>query len=416
MQEVAASYLSEDNLREAHLRLGVLSAGHAITHMPGAALPLIYPLLMKSMGFGYVDLGTMLTITRVIGGLLQGAGGFLTKYMSGRNIIAYENIGVGLGIGLCGFVHNYAELTTVVALGQVAASPHHPVASSMLSKWFSRERRGVAQATHFAVANIATVVSPLIATALIPLIGWRNTLYGLSLPAFAVAVLLFMCLPPEMVAAPQSKRGAVRSRDGFFSPLKNPRVRRLIVTASVTAGGKGLGILQTFLPLFLLNQMHFSKGFTGILFTLFTVTSVVGPVLAGRLSDKLNRSKVLSFWLFGAASLGICLAFMAAFNVWLLAVLLVTFGIFVYGYSPIEQTLVSDITSQAEHANTYSLFFGITYGASALWPLVLSLVVERLGFTPFFLVVAASYVVGGLIYVTGNWSAPTASNTGTQTM
>ncbi|WP_245577985.1 MFS transporter [Alicyclobacillus herbarius] len=412
---MVVSYLSEDNPREANLRLSLLSTAHAITHMRGAILPLIYPLLMKSMGFGYVDLGTMLTITRVIGGLLQGAGGYLARYLSGRNIIAYENIGVGLGTGLCGLVHNYAELTGIVTLGQVAASPHHPVASSMLGKWFSRERRGAAQATHFAVANIATVVSPLIATVLIPLVGWRNTLYWLSLPAFAVAALLFVYLPSETVA-PQSKHGAVHAGNGFFGPLKNPRVRRLIATASVTAGGKGLGILQTFVPLFLLNQLHFSKGFTGILFTLFTVTSVVGPVLAGRLSDRFHRSKVLSFWLFGAAFLGIGLAFLASFNVWLLTVLLVVFGIFVYGYSPIEQTLVSDITAQSEHANAYSLFFGITYGASAVWPLILSFVVEHLGFTAFFLVVAASYVVGGLIYVTSNWSTPAASNTGTQSM
>ncbi len=403
------TYLSDEKPRVANWRLCVLSIGHGITHLRGAILPLVYPLLMKSMGFGYVDLGAMLTITRLIGGLLQGIWGFVARYVSGRNLITYENIGVGLGTGLCGLVHNYIELTGVVTLGQVAASPHHPIASAMLSKWFSSKRRGFAQAIHFAIANIATVVSPLIATILIPFIGWRNTLYLFSLPAFAVAVLLFKSLPSEMVA-PKAKRGAA-GKAQFLAPLKNPQIRRLILTASITAGGKGIGILQTFLPLFLLNQLHFSKVSTGILFTIFTFTSVIGPILCGRISDGFNRSRFLSFLLFGACVLSVCMALFAAINVWILTGLLLVFGMFAYGYSPIEQTLVSDITTHTEHASAYSLFFGITYGASALWPLILSFVVEHFGFIPFFLVVAASYLVGGIIYITGNWSPPLTNDT-----
>ncbi|WP_236026555.1 MFS transporter [Alicyclobacillus suci] len=153
-------YISDENPGAARWRLSILSAGHGVTHMQGAVLPLIYPLLMNSMGFGYVELGAMLTFTRLVNGFLQGIWGIVSRYVSGRNLIVMENVGVGLGIGLCGIAHNFLELTGLVTIGQIAASPHHPIGSAMLSKWFSRKKRGAAQAIHFATANVATVVCP----------------------------------------------------------------------------------------------------------------------------------------------------------------------------------------------------------------------------------------------------------------
>jgi len=404
-------YLSEQKPREARWRLQVLSAGHGVTHMRGAVLPLIYPMLMRTMGFGYVDLGIMLTITRLIGGLLQGIWGAVARYVSGRDLIVYENIGVGLGIGLCGLVHNLPELTGVVTLGQVAASPHHPIGSAMLSKWFSKKKRGAAQSFHFAAANVATVLAPLVATFLLKWVGWRDTVYLFMIPAILIAILIWFGLPSEMVA-PKAKPGEKMISSNFFVPLKDPLVRRLITVASITAGGKGIGILQIFLPLYLINQLHLSASITGIIFTIFSVASVVGPLLAGRLSDKYTRAKFLGFLLFGACILSTIVALWHPRNIWVLAILLLVMGLFVYGYSPVEQTIVSDITSSELQASAYSLFFGTTYAISALWPLALSLVVMHFGFTVMFLVIASSYLVGGIIYVQGKWtSPPNASNT-----
>ncbi|WP_436663764.1 MFS transporter [Alicyclobacillus acidoterrestris] len=409
-EHVEHVYISDENPGAARWRLSILSAGHGVTHMQGAVLPLIYPLLMNSMGFGYVELGAMLTFTRLVNGFLQGIWGIVSRYVSGRNLIVMENVGVGLGIGLCGIAHNFLELTGLVTIGQIAASPHHPIGSAMLSKWFSRKKRGAAQAIHFATANVATVVCPLIATFLIAAIGWRKTLYLFMAPGFVVALLLLLTLPSEILVAKSKRQFAFTS--GFLEPLKSPTVRRLIITASITAGGKGIGIMQTFLPLFFLNHLHYSKSVSGLLFTLFTVTSVIGPIVSGKLSDKFNRSKFLSFLLCGACvmSLSMITFSLTDSSIGILVPVLMVMGMFVYGYSPVEQTIMSDITSQELQASAYSLFFAISYGASAVWPLILSIVVSHFGFTAFFTVVGLSYLAGAVIYWTGNWTPPASSS------
>ncbi|GMA61444.1 hypothetical protein GCM10025859_18840 [Alicyclobacillus fastidiosus] len=95
-------------------------------------------------------------------------------------------------------------------------------------------------------------------------------------------------------------------------------------------------------------------------------------------------------------------------RVWLLCPILLIMGLFVYGYSPVEQTIMSDITSNDLQASAYSLFFGITFAASSMWPLVLSIVVSHFGFAAFFVFVGLSYLAGALIYWRGNWSAGSA--------
>ncbi|WAH35602.1 MFS transporter [Alicyclobacillus dauci] len=397
------TYLSDESPGQARWRLGILSAGHGVTHMQGAVLPLIYPILMNSMGFGYVELGAMLTFTRLVNGFLQGIWGAVAKYISGRNLIVMENIGVAIGIGVCGLAHNFVELTGLVTFGQIAASPHHPIGSAMLSKWFSSKKRGSAQAIHFATANVATVICPLVATFLITAIGWRDTLYILTIPGLLIGLLILLSLPAEMLVT--KSKNQLSFTAGFFEPLKSRHVRRLIATASITAGGKGIGIMQTFLPLFFLNHLHYSKSTTGILFTLFTVTSVIGPMVSGKLSDRFHRARFLSFLLYGACAMSLVMVIFssAVSNVWVLTPFLMIMGLFVYGYSPVEQTIMSDITSHELQASAYSLFFGMTFAASALWPLILSIIVSHLGFTAFFTVVGLSYLAGALIYWHGNW-------------
>lgn len=390
---------------DARQRLWLLTAAHGVTHMRGSILPLIYPLLMRSMGFGYAELGLMLSITRLIGGLLQGIWGTVAKYVPGKILIGLENLGVSLGTGLVGVSHTLPELTASVAIGQIAASPQHPIASSMISRWFGKGRRGQALSVHFAGGNFATVLSPLIATFLLVRVGWQSTLYLFMIPGVVVGLLILWRLPRETETVKEKERKAkVRWNSDFLTPLKDRKVRRLILTGTVTAGGKGLGILQTFLPLLLIRGMHLPTAESGVLFSVFTATSVVGPLLAGRWSDRYDRPKFLSLLLTLSFLFTAAIALLYQHAVWLVMVLVVLMGLAVYSYSPVEQAIMGDLTEHALHDQAYSLFYGLTFGASAFWPVFFGLILSHFGFQWLFITIALTYLVGAWIYGTQDWS------------
>ena len=409
-QSLAAGTLTEADRRS---RLAILTTAHMMTHMRGAVLPLIYPLLMPVMGFGFVQLGAMLSFTRVVGGLMQGIWGTVARRIPAQRLIAGEQVGVAMGIGLAAASHSYGELTAAVTFGQVAQSPHHPLASAMLSRWFGKER-GHALAVHFSGANIATVLSPLLATFLIARWGWRDALYVFSLPCLACAGLVLCRLPVERglgAAAATAATPGGRRRGALadtLAPLHDPMVRRLVYTASITAGGKGMGVVQTLIPLLLVDGLHLGTAMTGLLFTCFTATSVAGPYLAGRMSDRFPRARFLSGML--AVSAVAAAGVMALLHgpLWALAAVLVCFGLVVYGCSPVEQAILGDLTEGSLSEQAYSAFYAITFATSAIWPLALTAVLARWGFEATFAVIGLTYIAGTILYGRGDWSAPEA--------
>lgn len=107
----------------------------------------------------------------------------------------------------------------------------------MISRWFGKER-GTALALQFSGANLAAVVSPLVATVLITRVGWQDTLYVFALPALAFAVLVLARLPGERLAVPAAAGGGryeAATREGDPSPCLKPGAVRVQVRIFRTA-------------------------------------------------------------------------------------------------------------------------------------------------------------------------------------
>src|SRR5581483_9374234 len=75
--------------------------------------------------------------------------------------------------------------------------------------------------------------------------------------------------------------------------VRNRNVAVLVGASSIAAAGRGLGVLLTIVPLYLANDLGFSPWLVGLLYTMMLVGSVVGPMGAGRLSDRVGRKAVL---------------------------------------------------------------------------------------------------------------------------
>lgn len=383
--------------REARRRLTLVGMAHGVTHIRGAMLPLIYPMLMRTMGFNYVDLTAMLSITRFIGGLLQGIWGKVAQVMPAKYLIGLENLGVGLGIGLVGVSHNFGELSASVALGQVAASPQHPIGSAMITRWYPRQRHGFTLAIHSQAGRIATLITPILTTLLLTRMGWRSTLWLFAILAVLIGCLVMVALPSEKVSPKTKKSPSYHWGGDFVQLLKNPLIRRLMIIRSVGAAGKGLGTMLTLMPLFF-KSLHFQEWTIGLLFTLLTATSVVGPLIAGQLSDRFHRGRVLVFFLLGSGLFSAAVAFVGGLGLWAFVPTLGFFGLFVYAYGPVETAIMADLSTNETRANAYSLYYSITTTVSAAWPVLLGLVIQTWGFRALFLVISGSFLLAAVLY------------------
>lgn len=397
---------------EARANLAWVSAAHAVIHATSVLMPLVYPIIKKEYHLSYTEIGLLVTVPSLVSGLLQLVFGYLGRWITRKAMIGVGNLVVGLGIVLTGLANSFGLFMGWGVVRSVGGAPQHPVGSSLLSDTYARSRRGFALAAHVAGGNIGTLAVPAVGAYLIHQFSWRPAVMLFALPGLVAGtgVLLFVREPAH---GGRDEQRAARddesvSPDGtgrdsrwrsLVSPLRNRGVILIIVASMVAAGGRGLGILTTYFPLYMTNEVKFDGRTVTVLFTVLLIGSVLGPLIAGRLSDGLGRRGVL----YGCYGLGagftIILPLLLDLHAptWVYLAEVILLGLTVYAESPILQAFLADSAPDSVRDRAFGWYFTLAFGVGSLWGTGLGWLIDHAGFQTTFFVMAGSYVAAALI-------------------
>ena len=398
--------------------LFLVSAAHAVIHAIAVLMPLIYPIIQVEYHLSYTQIGLIVAIPNAIGGLLQIVCGLLSGYVLRKVMLGIGNIFVGISTFFTGTIVGFWSLMAWRMVAQIAGAPQHPVGSSYLSDRYGRKRHGYALAWHVAGGNIGTLAVPLIAGPLIGWWGWRPVLYLAALPGILIGIAILILVDEKnlldrrlqskkpVTAASErelqsreEKRGWKAILRELVRPLGNRTLAIIMLVSIVAAGGRGLGNLTTYVPLYLQNVRHLNGTLISVLFTLLLIGSVCGPLLGGRISDRIGRRIML--YVFYAASTVTTLLFLfvaaPGMPFWLLPLSLLLMGFAVYAESPLLQAYLADTASPQMRDTAFSLYFALAFGIGSIWSGVLGWMIDHFGFDAAFLTMAASYVCAGLL-------------------
>ena len=139
------------------LTLGLVSVAHAAIHAQSALLPLVYAIVIVEFGLSERDIGVFIAITTAVGGTMQLAYGFLTRYVARPVLLAGGQIVFGAGLLVGGLSQSIGQLLGAISLARVGASPQHPVGNALLSDIYPPERRGFAISAHISGGDVKTV-------------------------------------------------------------------------------------------------------------------------------------------------------------------------------------------------------------------------------------------------------------------
>ena len=376
-------------------------------------MPLIYPIIQLQYHLSYTQIGLIVAIPSAVGGFLQIVFGLLSRYILRKVMLGVGNILVGVSTFFTGTIVGFWSLMIWGMMSRIAGAPQHPVGSSYLTDRYGRKRHGYALAWHVAGGNIGTLAVPLIAGPLLGLWGWRPVLYLAALPGiiFGIAILILVdernlldhrVTRKQQASGREEHPGPSRWQDGLkamFAPLRNRTLAIIMLVSIIAAGGRGLGNVTTYVPLYLQNIRHLDTGTISVLFTILLIGSVLGPLLGGRLSDRLGRRLMLYIFYGGSAVTTILFVFLAGpgMPVWLIPVSLLLMGFAVYAESPLLQAYLADSATPAMRDNAFGLYFALAFGVGSIWSGILGWMIDRFGFGAAFWTMAATYVIAGLL-------------------
>lgn len=378
--------------------LTVMTAAHGIQHFYVAGLAVTYPFVVSQFHISYALLGVVLTVSGLIGGLLQGAAG-LVRGMSARLILALQNLGIAVATLLGAVGPSFAVFGGARVLGAAVSWPQHPVGSAYLSERFPH-RRATVLSWHTAGGSVGTVTVPLLVAAIISSFGWRWALGALAAALALGALLVGFGLPAEHHDRDLDADSPREPPVNFRALLRSRRLLAVLVASTIAAGGRGLGTLSAYVPAYLHSGLHLSTVGVGALFTVIMAASVAGPIVAGMLADRVGhtRTLVVTYVLGAAALFGFGYV---GNNLAALVVLGLCVGVLAYTESPLLQSLFADLVGPGTARSAFGFFFAIAYGVGSLWTALLGWVITTAGFPAAFAVMAGSFLLAGAVVALG---------------
>ena len=382
----------------AGLTLGLLAVAHAAIHAQSALMPLVYPIVIAEFSLDAGDIGTFIAITTAVGGTMQLAYGFLTRYLARPAILAGGQLLFGASLLVAGLSQSVAQLLGAVSAARIGASPQHPVGNALISDLYPAERRGFAISAHISGGNVGTILVPFVGGALLLALGWQTTIALFGIPPLIIGVLLALLVREDHAAYRRRARASGSVRAHLREVLGRGDLRLILAASLVAAGGRGLDIVAPFMVLYLAGPLGFDDATVGLLYALLLVGAVVGPLLAGFLSDRFGRRRTLvAYYLLSAAGI---LAFVwAGANLFLLVPLLLPFGTAVFSESPVLQAYLADRATGPMRDVAFAVYFTFAFGIGAFWAFVIGQVAGNFGYPIAFGVMALSYVAAAVLLV-----------------
>jgi MFS family permease len=380
----------------AGLTLTLLSVAHAAIHAQSALMPLVYPIVIVQFGLNAADIGTFIAITTAVGGTMQLAYGLLTRYVARPVLLAGGQLLFGASLVVGGLSQSVAQLLGAISVARIGASPQHPVGNALLSDLYPAERRGFAISAHISGGNVGTILVPFVGGALLLAVGWQATLALFGIPALVIGLLLAFFVREDHAAYRERARASGSVRSHLREVVGRGDLRLILGASLVAAGGRGLDIVAPFMVLYLAGPLGFDESTVGLLYALLLVGAVVGPILAGMISDRIGRRRTLvAYYLLSAV--GITAFTIAGANLLVLVPLLLPFGTAVFSESPVLQAYLADRATGPMRDVAFAVYFTFAFGIGAAWAFIIGQVATNLGFPVAFGVMALSYLAAAVL-------------------
>jgi len=357
--------------------LWLLSIAHAVNHAQAVVLPLIYLKITDEFHVGVDTIAFLAAGGAFAAGVVQLSFASLTRRVSRRSLLGAGGLLFGGGFVAQAFSSGFPTFAVANILSRIGGSPQHPVGNGLLAEQFPPERRGFAISAHISGGNVGTVVVALLGAPIIAAFGWRGAAIVFGVPALAIAIAILLLVRERGTDRAAAVAGG-SVRDAYRAIAHDRDLRWLFLTSILGGGGRGLGVVNLFVLIYLTKVIGLGESLSGLMYGALIVFSVPMPLVAGWLSDRIGRKPlIIGVYLGGAIGFVVFLVSGSSLAGLWAGILLM--GLFSFAESPQLQALLADIARPSIRDATFALYFTLAFGVGSLWVAIYGAIIGAAG-------------------------------------
>jgi FSR family fosmidomycin resistance protein-like MFS transporter len=258
--------------------LAIVTAAHFVNDSFTAMLTPLLPDIRGAYGISIARTATLVAILAFVGSMIQPIVGMIGDRFDRRTLAAIGPVLAAAGMTTMGWAPSFAALAGLITLAGIGSAIFHPAGAAYVATASHARRRGLFVALFSAGGTAGLAAGPLAATAM-----ELRTLPWLLPVGVAVGAASWAVTP--------SVRTAAGTRRTFADYARLWRGPMRILWATGVLRSLSTVAYQGLLGFVLAARGHASH--IGASLAVFAVSSALGGIAGGRISDRVGRTKVL---------------------------------------------------------------------------------------------------------------------------
>lgn len=288
----------------------VIGLCHLLNDAIQAVVPAMFPILEKSMGLSFTQLGIIAFSLNMVSSVMQPIVGIFTdkKPMPFALPIglAFTLIGV-LGIG---FAPNFVMIVLSVLFIGLGSAVFHPE-GSRVAYMAAGSRRGLAQSIYQVGGNTGQALAPLITALILVPLGQIGASWFTIVAAIAVILLIYIAkwYNEKLSVSPslfKKKKTNTSEQNAWSSDIKKALLLILLV---IFARSWYISGMTNFYAFYGIKEYALTIKQSQLFLFAFLVSGAFGTFFGGPLADRFGKKRVISFSMIGTLPLSIVLPY-----------------------------------------------------------------------------------------------------------
>ncbi|THE09677.1 MFS transporter [Bacillus timonensis] len=358
--------------------LVIIGFCHMLNDSIQAIIPAMFPILERSMGLTFTQLGLISFALQMTASVAQPVVGWYTDKKPFPYALPIGLTSTFFGVIGLAFAPNFITIILSVLFIGVGSAVFHPE-GSRVAYMAAGNRRGLAQSIYQVGGNSGQALAPVITALILVPLGQFGAIWFSFVAALAVGLLFYIAgWYARTLKAVEIQKKVKKAVSAVPRNMKAIKLALVVLVLFVFARTWYMSSITNFYSFYVIEKYGYTISQAQIYIFLFLATGALGTFFGGPLADKFGKRNVIIASLLGTAPLAVFLPFVGPH----IAIVLVT----VIGFILLSSFSVTVVYAQelmpGKIGMVSGLIVGLAFGMGAIGGVAIGSIIDAIGLAP----------------------------------